>query len=231
MSEIRIFVFTFFMTFFWVAAAQTYEVGVFLGGANAMSDVGSQQQINPNTIAFGGLFKWNKSQRYAWRAQLSYASLDFSDADATDPSRIARGLKASNQLLEVSAGLEVNFFPYNLHRLEPAFTPYLYTGITAFGYDYFYFNNAMAQDINKKAASFALPLIFGAKARIGANTLLGIEIGVRYTFTDNLDGSHPINSNFAVYSFGDINNNDWYVFSGVTLTYTFTRKPCSDCFN
>ncbi|MEP2335783.1 MAG: DUF6089 family protein, partial [Nonlabens ulvanivorans] len=26
--------------------------------------------------------------------------------------------------------------------------------------------------------------------------------------------------------FGNINNNDWYVFSGVTLTYAFGRKPC-----
>ena len=26
--------------------------------------------------------------------------------------------------------------------------------------------------------------------------------------------------------FGNFNNNDWYVFSGFTLTYTFGRKPC-----
>jgi hypothetical protein len=25
--------------------------------------------------------------------------------------------------------------------------------------------------------------------------------------------------------FGNINNNDWYVFSGLTLTYTFGEKP------
>ena len=29
--------------------SQTYEVGAFLGGANAMGDVGSQQQINPSS--------------------------------------------------------------------------------------------------------------------------------------------------------------------------------------
>jgi hypothetical protein len=26
--------------------------------------------------------------------------------------------------------------------------------------------------------------------------------------------------------FGNINNNDWYVFSGITLTYTLGLKPC-----
>jgi restriction endonuclease S subunit len=66
---------------------------------------------------------------------------------------------------------------------------------------------------------------------VGSNSILGAEIGVRYTFTDNLDGSNPINSNFAVYQFADINNNDWYVFSGISFTYTFTRKPCRDCFD
>ncbi|MEO9560182.1 MAG: DUF6089 family protein, partial [Nonlabens ulvanivorans] len=44
------------------------------------------------------------------------------------------------------------------------------------------------------------------------------------TFTDNLDGSN--NEDFENVRFGNINNNDWYVFSGVTLTYAFGRKPC-----
>ena len=26
--------------------------------------------------------------------------------------------------------------------------------------------------------------------------------------------------------FGNINNNDWYVFSLINLSYTFGRKPC-----
>ena len=28
------------------------------------------------------------------------------------------------------------------------------------------------------------------------------------------------------FSFGNINNNDWYMFSGITLTYTFGTNPC-----
>ena len=31
--------------------------------------------------------------------------------------------------------------------------------------------------------------------------------------------------------FGNLNSNDWYVFSGISFTYTFTRKPCKDCFD
>jgi len=210
---------------------QTYELGAFLGAANAMADVGAQEYIKPSNLVIGGVFKWNKSQRYAWRAQLNYARLIFDDKQSKDPSRVLRNLKSENSILELSAGLEVNFVPYNLHKFGPAFSPYLYSGITVFRYDYFYFDKGFPQNINKKDTSFALPLIFGAKARVGTSSILGAEIGVRYTFTDNLDGSNPINSNFAANSFGDVNKNDWYVFSGITITYTFTRKPCQDCFD
>lgn len=210
--------------------SQTYEVGAFLGGANAMGDVGSQKQINPSSPVFGLLFKWNKSQRYAWRGQLSYAKLNFEDQASSDPSRLQRGFSSDNSILELSAGLEVNFIPYNLHRFGPVFSPYMYTGLTVLRSEYFYFDQGRVQNINKQDTSFALPLVFGAKSRLGANSVLGAEIGARYTFTDNLDGSNPINSNFADYSFGDPNNNDWYVFTGISITFTFTRKPCQDCF-
>jgi len=211
--------------------AQTYEAGVILGGTNALSDVGSQKHLSLSNFGFGLLFKWNKSQRYAWRAGLSYTNLSFNDKEAQDPARILRNLNGNTGLLELSTGLEVNFLPYNLHRFGPVFTPYIYSGLTVFRYDYNYFDSGNLMDTQKKDISFALPIHFGLKARVGSNSILGAEIGVRYTFTDNLDGSNPINSNFAVYQFGNINNNDWYVFSGISFTYTFTRKPCRDCFD
>jgi len=219
---------------FWLPicmAAQTYEVGAFLGGANALGDVGSQKQMNPSAPVFGVLFKWNKSQRYAWRAQLSYAALSFDDKVSEASSRLSRRFAVDNNILELSTGLEVNFVPYNLHRFGAVFTPYLYSGLSVIRYDYFYFTGSRPQNTNKKDTSFALPLVFGAKARVGSGTILGLEIGARYTFTDNLDGSNPINSNFAANSFGDTNNNDWYVFTGVSVTFMFSRKPCQDCFD
>ena len=59
--------------------AQTYEAGVFLGGANTISDVGRTNYILPSDIAFGGLFKWNISKRYAWRGSLMYGKFTADD--------------------------------------------------------------------------------------------------------------------------------------------------------
>lgn len=211
---------------------QTYEVGLFAGGTNNIGDIGKMTYISPSGLALGGLFKWNKSKRYAWRGQLTYGEFTADDALSDIASRQRRDLRIQNSILEASAGLEVNFVEYNLHRLGPAFTPYLYTGLTYFRYGYKAFDAAVE---SKKDGAMAIPMIVGAKIRLNQFLILGAEVGARYTFTDNLDGSNPemfydnideLRSN----QFGNVFSDDWYVFSGVTLTYTFGRKPCKDCF-
>lgn len=210
--------------------AQMYEVGVFAGGANMIGDVGRTNYILPSDLAFGGVFKWNISKRYAWRGSLTYGKFIADDTKSSDTSRQQRGYVVDNAILEGSAGLEFNFVDYNLHKLGPAFTPYLYTGVTYFRYDYSYFNGGVLQDLSQSDGSFAIPMTVGFKYRINQFLIFGAEIGARYTFTDNLDASNPKGSNFEEFAFGNIFSDDWYVFSGVTLTYTFGRKPCQDCF-
>ena len=210
--------------------AQTYEIGVFAGGANMIGDVGRTNYILPSGSAFGGIFKWNAGKRYAWRASVLYGEVTADDNKSHMQSRQQRGYVVDNSILEFSAGLEINFVEYNLHKLGPAFTPYLYTGVTYFRYDFNYIDALQMQDINQKEGSFAIPMTVGAKYRLNQFLILGAEIGARYTFTDNLDASNPEGSNFEQFRFGNILSDDWYVFTGITLTYTFGRKPCQDCF-
>jgi len=221
------------VVFFFISLSvkgQTYEAGVFVGGANTISDVGRTSYILPSGPAFGGVFKWNKSKRYAWRASLMYGEFTADDSKSSSTARQQRGYVVDNSILEGSVGLEFNFVDYNLHKLGPAFTPYLYTGVTYFRYDFEYFNGGELQEILQRDGSFAIPMTVGFKYRINQFLIFGGEIGARYTFTDNLDGSNPAGSNFEQFRFGNIFSDDWYVFSGVTLTYTFGRKLCTDCF-
>ena len=103
-------------------SAQTYEIGVFAGGANMIGDVGRTNYILPSGPAFGGIFKWNKGKRYAWRASVLYGEVTADDSKSHMPSRQQRGYMVDNSILEFSAGLEINFVEYNLHKLGPAFT-------------------------------------------------------------------------------------------------------------
>lgn len=212
------------------AKAQSYEAGLIAGGLNNIGDVGSMKFISPTGPAVGGIFKWNKSKRYAWRASMLYGSFKANDDKSDMASRRQRGYTLDHTIFEASAGLELNFVEYNLHSFSQAFTPYLYTGITYFRYDFNYFDAGVLQETGQKEGSFAIPMTVGAKYRINEFLILGAEIGARYTFTDNLDASNPDGSNFEQFRFGNILSDDWYVFSGLTLTYTFGRVVCSDCF-
>ena len=209
--------------------AQTYEAGIFLGGTNNIGDVGRTNFISPSGIACGGLFKWNISKRYAWRASMTYGNFTADDTKSGMASREQRGYVVNNSVLEASGGLELNFVEYNLHKLGPAFTPYLYTGVTYFRYDFNYFIIGQLQDFDKREGAFTIPMIVGAKFRINQFFILGAEVGARYTFTDNLDASNPGVENVGE-QFGNLNSDDWYTFSGITLTYTFGRKPCKGRF-
>ena len=211
-------------------SAQTYEIGLFGGAANMIGDVGRTSYLMPSDVAFGGLFKWNKSKRYAWRASIFKGNFTANDTRSSMPSRQQRAYVMENSVLEYSVGMEFNFVEYNLHKLGPAFTPYLYTGVTYFRYDFKYFDALQVQDIGQKDGSFAIPMTVGAKYRLSQFFIFGFEIGARYTFTDNLDASNPAGSNFEPFRFGNVLSDDWYVFSGFTFTYTFGRKPCQDCF-
>jgi hypothetical protein len=80
----------------------------------------------------------------------------------------------------------------------------------------------------KKEEKIALPFTLGVKLNPNPFFILGFELGARYTFTDNLDGSNPENeyANELNYKFGNIANNDWYIFMGFTISFTFGDLPC-----
>jgi hypothetical protein len=207
------------------AHSQIHEVGVFLGGSNYVGDVGSTTYIAPNEPAIGLLYKWNKSPRHSWRFSYSQTKIAADDLDSKEPGRNQRGYRFENNVKEVSLGLEFNFFEFNLHELGNKFTPYVYSGISYFSYNELYVLSGETQK-DKKTSSFAIPINIGIKSSITPRLILAAEIGVRATQTDNIDGSNPKNENRIPLRFGNLNNNDWYVFSGVTLTYTFGQKPC-----
>ena len=210
---------------FIAAQAQIHEIGVFIGGSNFIGDVGSTTYVSPNKPAFGLLYKWNKSPRHSYRFSYTQSKIAANDTDSKEVSRNQRGYRFENSVKEVSLGLEFNFFDFNLHDMKPKITPYFHSGISYLRHDELYVVSGQTKK-EERSGSFAIPFNLGIKSNISRSFIIAAEVGARYTFTDNLDGSNPKNENLKPLQFGNINNNDWYVFSGVTLTYTFGNKPC-----
>lgn len=224
------------------AQSQTYEVGAMIGGANYIGDVGNTSYINPNALAVGGIIKWNRSVRHSFRASFLYAELKGDDADSDNSRRQQRNYAFENTIKEASLGLEYTFWDYDVHNGQFISTPYLYTGITSFIYDYARTldkrdnvgigqNDPEIEEGKKRKQNgidLAIPIVMGYKARLAPYAFIAFEIGARYTFTDNLDESNRATRKNPTPSgqFGNINNDDWYVFTGITLTFAFGRLPC-----
>ena len=209
--------------------AQTYEVGVMVGASNYVGDTGSTTFIRPADVGFGFIAKWNRSRRHSFRFSAAYIPISGNDLDGSDPLRQERGYKFENSVKEFSLGLEFTFVEWDLHEGTKQMTPYLYTGITGINY------GALARTTDGDFKAFenpwtmAIPIVLGIKTNLGRHIVASFELGARYAFTDNIDGSNPedltdglpINLNF-----GNLNTNDWYFFNALTLTYTFGRRPC-----
>src|SRR5690606_21080683 len=94
----------------------------------------------------------------------------------------------------------------------------------------------------EKETNFTFPFGAGYKLKYRGNFVISAEVGFRYTSTDNLDHSFANESDFTFNSepglnedavtqlnsniiksrqVGNMSNYDWYVFTGITLTYTF----------
>lgn len=208
-----------------VSHAQIHEVGVFLGGSNYIGDIGSTTYISPNEPAIGILYKWNKSPRHSYRFSYTRSKITSNDLDSKEASRNKRGYFFENSIKELSAGIEFNFFDFNLHDMRRKITPYVYSGLSYVTYEGLFFVDGKTKS-NSNHGTIAIPMILGVKSNVTPNFVIGLEAGARYTYADDIDGSNPKNKNLKNIRFGNINNNDWYVFSGLTLTYTFGNKPC-----
>ncbi len=223
------------MAFFTVTTySQEVEVGFFAGGANFIGDVGRTNYILPNTPVGGLIAKWNRSSRHALRLTLLYAEIAADDTKSSDTRRQQRGYSFENNIAEASLGLEFNFWDFDLTDPLPQSTPYLYTGITYFRADHVWLKNGRASNLVNEGSNFefAIPMVMGYKEAVTEHIIGAFEIGARYTLTDNLDGSWPeeyLGRREPSAEFGNRNTNDWYVFTGITFTFTFGRKPCY-CF-
>ncbi|WP_298221657.1 DUF6089 family protein [Flavobacterium sp.] len=220
----------FFIIFFFLFAtaaveAQIHEVGVFLGGSNFIGDVGSTTYIAPNKLAFGLLYKWNRSPRHSWRFSYTQSTVAGDDADSEIDSRQERNYRFKNSMKELTAGLEFDFFTFDLHDSKPQFTPYVFTGLSYLFYDGLYFQYG-GPNKDKTYRTFAIPMTVGVKGRVFGSFVIGFEVAARNTFKDDLDGSNPTNGNMKNLQFGNLTSKDWYMFTGFTLTYTFGEKPC-----
>ena len=198
---------------------QEYEIGVSLGGTNYVGDIGSTSYINPNKLAGTVFFKYNYNPRVALKATFSYLPIAGDDAKADSHFRNNRGLSFSNTINEVALGLEFNFYEFDISSEDKSWTPYILVELAAFNYGIII---GETEIVNKNKTVLALPIGIGFKSKLIGNLAFSLETKFRYTFEDDLDFISDTNLDFNI----EGNSNDWYMFTGVSIIYTFGRPAC-----
>jgi hypothetical protein len=205
-----------------VVLGQMYEVGISVGGSNYVGDIGRTSYIYPNKIAGAAFFKYNKNPRMALRATYSYLPIKANDLDADTDFRRDRGLNFKNTINELAVGLEYNFYEYDLSTPGKTWTPYILLEFAAFNYKYITSEPQPDQYEYNSKNSFAIPFGVGFKSELSGSLAFALETKFRYTFEDDLDYN---NEKIAKLNFGGTGN-DWYMFTGFSLIYTFGRPAC-----
>jgi len=261
--------FILFILLFNNASAQRWEFGGWIGISNYFGDLNTNTSFEYLGPAGGALFRYNWSNRWDYKIAFSTGFVGYEDVASAYPFQQARNLSFKTNIYEVSNELEFNFFRYEKERTEFNFTPYITTGIGFFFFnpktDYegesynlreFGTEGQRNPDSDKKPytrVSLAIVAGGGFKYAFNPRWALGVEAGVRRTFTDYLDdvsGVYPANINngdgtsdiarklsdrsveigepmgFAGKQRGSSQKKDFYMFTGISLTYTILKERC-----
>lgn len=205
------------------AQAQINEIGVVVGGNNYIGDIGPENYINPNSLTLGLMYKYNLNPRIALRGNFTYFDITSDDSKSDNVGRQLRGLEFTNTLYELAAGIEFSWFDYDLSSLKNTSTPYILVQLAVANYKIVDEQLATDQYTYKSTNTVSIPFGLGYKTKLFGKIALGLEVGMRYTFQDNIDYN---DFDIPELSFGNPKSNDWYAFTGINLVYTFGRPAC-----
>lgn len=190
-----------------VASPGSVEFGIIGGFSNYIGDLAEGQ------FAFkkgaGGIFiRANPHENFSFRANAILGSIMGDDREAEDAVRRARNLHFRSTLLEFSAIVEFNIFPFDPvgggRSGGKGFTPYLFGGVGIFtfnpkaeygdemielqplgteGQNTTFLNERKKYSLTQ----ISFPVGLGIKFRLLPNVVMGLEYGRRITNTDYID--------------------------------------------
>ena len=175
--------------------AQFDEAGIFFGISHYSGDL-TERKLEPLGFnkAWGFYVRKKNSPRFGIKYQFTKALLTGSDANSSVESGLwKRNLSFETDLYEVAAIAEYNFF--KIKKGEYGVSPYLYGGLAAFWFTPYARVDGKVYDLRHyrtegvaySAFQFSLPFGAGIRLQVNGTGSLGIEAGLRKTFTDYLD--------------------------------------------
>jgi len=215
------------------SAQNTSEIGIGLGATNYRGEISPDYQLQNNRPALTVFYRRDVSVPVTLRGGFTAGLLRADDGNvsgetgAVPPLHGYRQANTKGSILEASAVLEYNFMDYHYRTDKVHFTPYLFIGVAGFYANTTTVTNnqALGNAFNQTGSTLgiAIPAGVGFKYALSEHINLGLEVGARKAFTDQLD--HLADQDPLLVNPHD---QDWYYYSGVSLSYTFYKIRCPD---
>jgi len=203
---------------------QSVDVG-FFGGAGTyfgdMTKIDFQKSVNP---AYGSFLRFNFNPRYALRFNVLNGSIGATgefDAQTWNPDPNNKYWNFSKNVLDISLQFEFNYMKYIVGQKETPYSTYLFAGvgIQTYNYDITYITGK----VTGSEITPTIPFGIGFKVNLSKRWGLGVEGGLRKSFSDKLDNlDDPLsymNGKVLVKYTDSFHNNDWTAYMGVHLVY------------
>ena len=196
------------------------EIGAGVGTVSYEGDFNGNVLKNMQPM-FSALWRYNFDPYKDLRLSATYGKLKGSskDVDTYYPDYATEEYSFNRNLLDVSLVFEYNFWPYGTgrdYRGAKRLTPYIYGGIGA---------TSASGGGSKSVFTANVPIGLGVKYKLNERMNLGLDWGIHFSLSDELDG---VKDPYQVKSSGMFKNTDCYSMLQLTLTYSFKAK-CSTC--
>ena len=195
------------------------EIGAGVGMVSYEGDFNGKVFGNMQPMA-SALWRYNFDPYKDLRLSASFGKLKGSSADVDTyfPDYVDEAYTFNRTLVDVSLVFEYNFWPYGTgrdYRGAKRLTPYIYGGLGA----------TSASGGSKSVFTANVPIGIGLKYKVGERMNVGLDWGIHFSLSDELDG---VKDPYRVTSSGAFKNTDCYSMLQLSLTYSFKAK-CKTC--
>lgn len=216
--------------------SQFLEPGFSIGLNSYSGDIERGYSLKSSSPGFEIFNRFNISSYQSFKISYKMGGIKGRD-NINDVLSDNRNMWFKSKFSEFSAKIEYNFLDYFDEIERENFTPYLLFGIGGTILQ----NLTSRDDVISKNKKFLINLPFGVglKYLINKQFSLAIEFEIKKTFYDKIDyltGANTKNINNITgldfnnsqknFQYGSGNNNDFYYFTGISLSYIFYRIPC-----
>ncbi|MBK6267030.1 outer membrane beta-barrel protein [Marivirga sp. S37H4] len=202
---------------------QSKEIGGGIASFNYTGDLIRTYDITNQTL--GAHFFYVKNYERGWSGKIALAGgmIKGSDKRPIDPMAEVRSAGFKDFITEVSAQMNYDFLDYRSEKALVKFTPYLTVGV-----GFLLLNRA---DKNAEYSDVQLMIPFGGGIKYSINPLWSVnfEFSARklfYDYIDNISEQEVTDKRNSDFQFGNWEDNDWYYFAGLSVSYTFWNINC-----